>query len=114
MAATTGGSGGGERAAGSTGMARRATGARLSTETKHSSKTSELYIYLAVTIGALVAGLVTKAGDGHDDRFNAHDTWLVVAIVTAGYLLSRGLAKSGSREPYFEGGTNETRGDRDH
>jgi hypothetical protein len=92
------------------GIARRAS-ARLSTETKHSSKTSELYIYLAVTIGVLIAGLVTKAGDGHDDRLNAHDTWLVVAIVTVGYLLSRGLAKSGSREPYFAGGTNDSRGE---
>jgi hypothetical protein len=94
------------------GQLRRST-ARLSTETKHSLMTSELYIYFAVTIGVLIAGLVTKAGDGHDDRLNAHDTWIIVAIVTAGYLLSRGLAKSGSREPYFDGGTNASRGDRD-
>jgi hypothetical protein len=84
---------------------------RLSTETKHSSKTTELYAYVAVTIAVLVAGLLTKAGDGHDDRLNAHDTWLIVGILTVGYMLSRGLAKAGSRDPYFADGTNAERGD---
>jgi hypothetical protein len=91
--------------------ARRTTGTRLSTETKHSSKTTELYVYVAATLGVLIAGLVTKAGDGHDDRLNAHDTWLIVAILTVGYMISRGLAKAGSRDPYFEDGTNSERGD---
>lgn len=85
--------------------------ARLSTETKHSSKTTELYAYVAVTVGVLLAGLLTKAGDGHDDRLNAHDTWMIVAILTVGYMISRGLAKAGSRDPYFADGTNAERGD---
>jgi hypothetical protein len=82
--------------------ASRSAGRRLSTETKHSSKTSELYIYVAITVGILLAGLLTKAGDANDDRLTAKDTWLYVAIVTAAYLVSRGLAKAGSREPYTE------------
>ena len=73
---------------------------RLSTETKHSTKTSELYVFLAVTVGILLAGLLTKAGDGHDDRLAAKQTWLYVSIVAAAYLISRGLAKSGTSEPY--------------
>ena len=73
---------------------------RLSTETKHSSKTSELYAYVLVTAGVLIAGLLTKAGDGHDDRLQAHDAWLYAALLTIGYMISRGLAKSGSRDPY--------------
>jgi hypothetical protein len=73
---------------------------RLSTETKHSSKTSELYAYAAATVGVLIAGLLTKAGDGHDDRLASHQVWLLVAILTVGYMLSRGLAKSGVRDPY--------------
>jgi hypothetical protein len=89
----------------------RSAGSRLSTETKHSSKTSELYAYVAVTVGVLIAGLVTKAGDGHDDRLNAHDTWLIVAVLTVGYLISRGLAKSGSRDPYWDNASNDPRGD---
>jgi hypothetical protein len=83
---------------------------RLSTETKHSSKTSELYAYVVATVGVLIAGLVTKAGDGHDDRLNAHDTWWIVGALTIGYLISRGLAKSGTRDPYWDGGANAERG----
>lgn len=81
-------------------LAPRGTSRRLSTETKHSSKTSELYAYVVATVGVLLAGLLTKAGDGHDDRLQAQETWLIVGILTVGYMISRGLAKSGSREPY--------------
>ena len=102
MAATATGTGRGA------GRADRSS-ARLTTETKHSSKTSELYIWAAVTIGILLSGLLTKAGDGHDDRLQADQAWLYVAIVTGAYLISRGLAKSGSREPYYAGGDNESR-----
>jgi hypothetical protein len=80
---------------------------RLSTETKHSSKTTELYAYVAATVGVLLAGLLTKAGDGHDDRLNAHDAWLLVAILTVGYMISRGLAKAGSRDPYWRDGRDD-------
>jgi hypothetical protein len=74
---------------------------RLSTETKHSSKTSELYAFVAVVLGILIAAAVIKGGDtGGTDEFIARDAWLYVSIVTAGYLVSRGLAKSGSRDPY--------------
>jgi hypothetical protein len=81
-------------------VAPRTTTRRLSTETKHSSKTSELYAYVAATVGVLLAGLLTKAGDGNDDRLQAHETWLIVGILTVGYMISRGLAKSGSPDPY--------------
>jgi hypothetical protein len=73
-----------------------------STETKHSSKTSEFYAYIAVLVGILVAGLLTKAGDGNDDRLQSSQVWLYVTLLTLGYLLSRGLAKSGSRDPYTD------------
>ncbi|MFL5780271.1 MAG: hypothetical protein ACJ760_03070 [Thermoleophilaceae bacterium] len=75
---------------------------RLATETKSALKTTEFYAYVVVTIGVLIAGAVTKAGDGHDDRFLAKNAWLYVAILTVGYMISRGLAKSGSREPYSD------------
>ena len=45
---------------------------------------------------------MTKAGGGHDDRFLAKEVWLYAAILTVGYMISRGLAKSGSREPYTD------------
>jgi hypothetical protein len=75
---------------------------RLATETKSALKTTEFYAYVIVTIGVLIAGAVTKAGDGHDDRFLSKNAWLYVAILTVGYMISRGLAKSGSREPYSD------------
>ena len=71
----------------------------LSTETKSATKTTEFYAYVAATVGVLLAGLLTTAGDGHDDRLAAQETWLIVGILTVGYMISRGLAKSGSREP---------------
>ena len=75
---------------------------RLATETKSALKTTEFYAYVVATIGVLIAGAVTKAGDGQDDRFLSKNVWLYVAILTVGYMVSRGLAKSGSREPYSE------------
>jgi hypothetical protein len=84
-------------------VARRADVRVLAAETKHSSRTTEFYAYVAATIGVLVAGLVTKAGNGHDDRLTAADTWLIVGILTAGYMVSRGLAKAGTVAPYEEG-----------
>ena len=47
---------------------------RLSSETKHSFKTTEFWAVRA---------------------------WLYIAIVAVGYMVSRGLAKAGSRDPYW-------------
>src|SRR3954452_1136688 len=77
-----------------------ATARRLTTETKNAVKTTEFYAYLVVLAGLLIAGLVTKAGNGHDDRFLSKEVWLYATILTVGYMISRGLAKAGSRQPY--------------
>ena len=34
--------------------------------------------------------------------YGARQAWLYFTILTVGYLLSRGLAKSGSRDPYWD------------
>jgi hypothetical protein len=84
--------------------------ARLSTETKAGPKTTEFMAFIAVVAMILISAAMIKGGDtGGTDEFIARQAWLYVAIVTAGYMISRGLAKSGSREPYFDGGTNEHR-----
>jgi len=75
---------------------------RLATETKAAIKTTEFYSYVLVLAGILIAGLATKTGTGHDDRLIANNVWLYVTILTVGYMISRGLAKSGSREPYTD------------
>jgi hypothetical protein len=68
-------------------------------ETKPSWKTTELYLYLAAVIGVLIASQVV--GDTHNgngsDYFTADKAWLYITLLTIGYLVSRGLAKAGSR-----------------
>ncbi|HYF24713.1 MAG TPA: hypothetical protein VD931_03145 [Baekduia sp.] len=85
---------------------------RLSTETKHSTKTTEFFAMLAVIAGILISAAVIKGGDTEGtDEFIARQAWLYVSIVAGAYFISRGLAKSGSRDPYWSGGTNENRHD---
>jgi hypothetical protein len=74
---------------------------RYTTETKGSFKTSEFWLALAVIVGVLISAAVIKGGDTNGtDEFIARQAWLYVAIVAAGYAISRGLAKSGTHEPY--------------
>jgi hypothetical protein len=78
---------------------------RLSTETKHSTKTTEFYAMIVVIAGILIAAWLVGQGDGNGnadvDAFPATRAWLYVAIVAVGYMVSRGLAKAGSRDPYW-------------
>lgn len=86
---------------------------RLTTETKHAFKTTEFVAYVVITILVLLSAMLIKGGDTEGtDEFIARHAWLYVTILTVGYMISRGLAKAGSREPYWGGGTNESR-DRD-
>jgi hypothetical protein len=77
---------------------------RLSTETKSAFKTTEFIAYIAVLVGVLIAGAVTKATHyaGTHDPFRADRVWLYVTVLTVGYMVSRGIAKAGSRQPYDE------------
>jgi hypothetical protein len=79
-------------------------GRRLSTETKSAFKTTEFVVYIAVLVGILVAGAPTKASHyaGSHDPFRADRVWLYVTVLTVGYMISRGIAKAGSRQPYDE------------
>jgi F0F1-type ATP synthase assembly protein I len=70
----------------------------LKTESKAAYKTTEFYVYLIVVILALIASLMIGASHGHNDYFRGDNTWFYVVLLSIGYLLSRGLAKSGSRE----------------
>jgi hypothetical protein len=63
------------------------------TETKNFSKTSEFIVYVIAAAAILIASLVV-------DGFNATEGWMFFTYLTIGYMISRGLAKSGSREPY--------------
>jgi len=71
----------------------RATDRERSTETKAATKTTELIVYVVASALVLIAGLIV-------DGFNATETWRFFTYLTIGYMISRGLAKAGSREPY--------------
>jgi hypothetical protein len=96
------------------------TGRRLTTETKQAFKTTEFWIYVGLLLALLIAGAVADNGDataaGEGSGFGAEDVWLYATLLTIGYLISRGLAKAGSRDPYTEqthtGGDGEGIGER--
>ena len=79
----------------------QARSTRFSTETKHALKTTEFWAYLATVVGILAAAQIVSSGNGNHtgDAFKASQAWLYIAIVSVGYMISRGLAKAGSREP---------------
>jgi hypothetical protein len=63
--------------------------------------------YVAVLVGIFIAGAVTSggvssAGVHHADAFSAHQVWLCATVLTVGYMISRGLAKTGSKQHYDE------------
>ena len=73
---------------------------RHSTETKASFKTTEMVFYVLAVVGVLIASYAVKTTSGHADYFRADKAWFYIVLLTLGYLGSRGLAKSGSREHY--------------
>jgi hypothetical protein len=73
---------------------------RRTTETKAAFKTTELIAYVVAVVGVLIAALVVDQADA--GGLGAKQAWLYVTILTVGYMISRGLAKSGSRDPYTE------------
>jgi hypothetical protein len=90
---------------------------RLATETKQAFKTTEFWAMVGLIAAILISAAAIKGGDDGTDQFIARQAWLYVSILGAGYFISRGLAKSGSREPYSDdpgdGGAPGNRGGRD-
>jgi uncharacterized MAPEG superfamily protein len=70
---------------------------RRGSETKASFKTSEFAVFVAAVIGVLLASYLVKATNGHADYFLADRAWFYVVLLSIGYMISRGLAKSGIR-----------------
>jgi hypothetical protein len=82
----------------------------VSDETKMSLKTTEFWAMVGVIVAILIASAIS-------DSLNDVRAWTLVAAVSIGYMLSRGLAKSGGQytgsEDVLSGG-NPLRGiDRD-
>jgi hypothetical protein len=74
---------------------------RRSTETKSALKTTEFFVYLATVIAIIVTAAVVGASDGSGkDPFGAFQALQLITFASIGYLVARGLAKSGSHEHY--------------
>jgi uncharacterized membrane protein YcjF (UPF0283 family) len=69
---------------------------RVTAETKKAFKTTEFWSFVAVCAAILISAAAINGGDNGTDEFIARHAWLYVAIVTTGYLISRGLAKAGN------------------
>ena len=75
----------------------RSSGDRLGrtfTETKAGIKTTEFLVAIAMIAAILVAAYVGDA------NLSANDGWRYASWVAAAYIVSRGLAKLGTGEPY--------------
>jgi hypothetical protein len=73
---------------------------RLTTETKAAIKTTEFFAFVAMVL-AVVATANFYDGDGtNGDPFGATTAMRFVVYLTIGYMIARGIAKSGSRERY--------------
>jgi hypothetical protein len=85
---------------GHNGQADDRPGRRLVTETKASFKTTEFMAFVVVLVGILIAAAVVDQADA--GGLGAKQAWLYVTILTVGYMVSRGLAKAGTPQPYDE------------
>jgi len=63
---------------------------RTTDETKHALKTTEFFAMVGVIGAILIASAVS-------DTFGDRRAWTLVAAVAIGYMISRGLAKSGTK-----------------
>ena len=68
------------------------------TETRPASKTTELIAYVAAVLAVIVtAFVVSDSGDNTADPFSAEHAMRYITFLTIGYMVARGLAKSGTR-----------------
>ena len=72
----------------------RRANTQKSTEAKSAYKTTELIVYVLAVLGVLIASMIV------DQSFGADPAWRYVTYLTVGYMISRGLAKASSKEPY--------------
>src|SRR3954467_6352033 len=68
---------------------------RTFTETKLGFKTSEFYMMLIFAVAVIVAAYASSA-----DALSREDGWRYATSAAAAYIIRRGRAKLGVREPY--------------
>lgn len=73
----------------------REPGRRTFTEAKNGFKTSEFYVMVLFVAGVLIAAYADA-----DDALARDDGWLYASFAVVAYVISRGLAKLATPEPY--------------
>ena len=80
----------------SRGLAKALRGKGGGDETKPSFKTTELWILALALLTLFITGLGTSDTAGELDNLDSARVWFYAILLGVGYLLSRGLAKSGA------------------
>ncbi|GAA3698246.1 hypothetical protein GCM10023081_39030 [Arthrobacter ginkgonis] len=71
---------------------------RASSGVKAATKTTEFFVYVAMVLATVITALVVgDNGENTEDAFNAAQAMQYITYLTIGYMLARGLAKSGNR-----------------
>jgi hypothetical protein len=69
-------------------------------ETKPSFKTTEFFVFLAAVAAVVITALTVDGDRGTGgDPFNAEQALRYITFLAIGYMVSRGLAKAGTRQP---------------
>lgn len=81
---------------------------RVSTETKASTKTTELIAYVGAVVAVVITALVVGDNGRGGDPFGASEALRYITYLTIGYMIARGLAKAGSRDFYDDDDSERT------
>ena len=73
---------------------------RKSTETKAAFKTTELSALVVAVAGVLIAAAIVD--ESNAGGMGAKQAWLYITILTVGYMVSGGLAKTEGHDPYTD------------
>jgi hypothetical protein len=65
-------------------------------ETKPFYMTSEFLVWFVCVLGVVIAGAVVGNGD-HGDTLRANTVWILITVISFGYIISRGISKAGTK-----------------
>jgi len=71
-------------------------------ETRPARKTTELMAYVAAVLAVIVTAFVVGDDDNGVDAFGAVQALQFITYLTIGYMVARGLAKSGNRSRSYD------------
>ena len=80
---------------------------RPSSETKSSRRTTELLVYVGAVLAVVMTALAIDEDAQGRDPFGAETAIRLITYLTIGYVVARGLAKSGSFEDRVEHDTDD-------